>query len=142
VKPELYHVGILVFDLETAVASFSVALDLAFEDPRSLPLDGRLADNHLVSDRELRVSYSTSGAMRLELIEAQEDGVWGRQHGEGVHHIGAWHDDPAARLDEHRARGHGLEACIWYKSHVSAAYLEPAALHGVRLELLHPFPLP
>jgi Glyoxalase/Bleomycin resistance protein/Dioxygenase superfamily len=140
--PELYHVGILVFDLEGAIGDFSAALGVDFEPPRELSLDGRLARNDFTCERKLWISYSTSGAMRVELIEAQPDGVWGRQHGEGVHHMGAWEGDRVAAIARHLAAGRSPEITMGTGAEVSSVYFPPATLHGVRLELVNRFTLP
>jgi hypothetical protein len=139
---DLYHVGILVFDLEAAVSDFEAALNVRFEPPKAFKLDGRLALNDGTCERDLRLCYSTSGALRIELVEAQPDGVWGRQHGEGVHHIGAWEADREGELRRHRALGRDAELAVRWGENLSAFYLEPASLHGVRLELVGPFELP
>jgi hypothetical protein len=143
VRPEaLHHVGILVFDLDAAVNDFEAAMNVRFEPPKTFTLDGRLTENDGSCARELRLCYSLSGSLRIELIEAQPDGVWGRQHGEGFHHIGAWEADREVELSRHRELGRDAELPVRWGDDLAAIFLEPATLHGVRLELAGPFELP
>ena len=88
------------------------------------------------TQRSLRLIYSVEGPPFLELIEAQEDGVWGRQHGEGLHHIGVWQDGLDARIAELAAAGVEPQAIIHHLGETLAVYLTPETAHGARLELV------
>ena len=87
-----------------------------------------------------RFTSSTPSRARpfLELIEAQEGGVWGRHHGEGLHHIGSWQPGLADRLAAMAAAGVTPEAVATIDGKLIAAYLEPSHLHQTRVELVSP----
>ncbi len=134
----LYHVGVLVTDLEAAKAHFAQVLGLTFGETRAIPLQG-VEDEGRVVDIELRVVYSVEGPPFLELIEARDDGTWGRHLGEGLHHIGVWQDDLEDRVAELLAAGHTAQ-CVVRRADGSmlATYLgiEHEHVHGTRIELV------
>jgi hypothetical protein len=131
----LYHVGVLVEDLDAAMARFTELIGVTFGEPLSIRFDDVIDDGEHV-DRELRVIYSVEGPPFLELIEAQDDGVWGRQHGEGLHHIGVWQDGLDARIAALAAAGTEPQAVIHHLGETLAVYLTPETAHGARLELV------
>jgi len=91
----------------------------------------------VVNAADITVVYSVEGPPFIELIESQDDGVWGHQHGEGLHHIGLWEDDVTARLAELAAQGITADLEIFLGDDVLyAAYLPPSALHNTRLEIV------
>jgi Glyoxalase/Bleomycin resistance protein/Dioxygenase superfamily len=85
---DLFHVGVLVKDLDETVSRFSDLLQLSFEPPRTMEVV--VDEGAGARARTIRVSYSLEGPPCLELIECQDDGLWGYQHGVGLHHVGAW----------------------------------------------------
>jgi hypothetical protein len=62
------------------MARFTELIGVTFGEPISIKFDDVVEDG-AHTDRLMRVIYSVEGPPFLELIEAQEDGVWGRQHG-------------------------------------------------------------
>ena len=132
----LYHVGILVDDLDAAVTHFGSELGLTFNEPRLIHLDQLEEHGEPAPERDLRVVYSVEGPPFLELIEAQEGGVWGHQHGEGLHHIGSFHEDLAGRVAELLAAGTPPECTVRIGGELVAIYLGPEHTHRTRLELV------
>jgi hypothetical protein len=133
----LYHVGVLVEDLDAAIVRFGELIGVTFKEPISLRFDDIIEDGEHV-DRELRLVYSVEGPPFLELIEAQDDGVWGRQHGEGLHHIGVWQETREARIAELAAIGAEPQVIVHHLGETLAVYLSPESAHGARLELVRP----
>ena len=131
---ELFHVGILVDDLDAALARYSSVLHLTFEAPRRL--DVVVEESGEARPRRVRVAYSIEGPPFLELIESQADGLWGHQHGEGLHHVGAWDGDLIRRWEELAGIGPAIDTRIYRDGVLAAVYLDRGALHGVRLELV------
>jgi catechol 2,3-dioxygenase-like lactoylglutathione lyase family enzyme len=131
---DVYHVGILVNDLAEGMARFSTVLGLSFDEPKTVPLtleiDGKAVPG------EVTCVYSVEGPPFVELIEAQADGLWGHQHGEGLHHIGSWEEDLEARLEELLAEGALVDVKAAIGDQFVAAYLKPEPIHNTRLELV------
>ena len=132
-----YHVGILVRDIAEARRRFSAALGVTFGpvEPRVLTFTSGEAD-------EVVLCYSVEGPPYIELIEATGAGLFGVQHPEGVHHIGAWVTDGARHCAALQAKGVAAdrqlrsvdgpyghsENFVWFNA--------PADLHGVRFEFV------
>ena len=108
---------------------------MTFGEPVSVRFDDIVEDGVRV-ERELRLVYSVEGPPFLELIEAQDDGVWGRQHGEGLHHIGVWQNGLEARIAELAAIGAEPQVIVHHLGEALAVYLSPESAHGARLELV------
>lgn len=136
---ELFHVGVLVGDLEGAISRFSARLGLTFETPRAI--DVVVEEGGSGRPRTVRVAYSIEGPPFVELIESQPDGLWGRHHGEGLHHVGGWDGEfgvggiaPGEAGSSRPDSPHG--ARIFRDGELAAVYLPSADLHGVRVELV------
>jgi catechol 2,3-dioxygenase-like lactoylglutathione lyase family enzyme len=130
----LFHVGILVTDMTKAVSRFSETLGMSFESPRTLGIV--LHEQGVISERSITVAYSLDGPPFLELIESQAEGLWGHQHGEGLHHIGVWEDDLVGRIRDEEERGVRSEAKILVAGQLTAVYLDSTKLNGVSVELV------
>ncbi|MFW3169298.1 VOC family protein [Geodermatophilus sp. CPCC 206100] len=106
---EIYHTGLVVEDLETAMAELTAVLGLTWTpvEDRELPVvtpDGPLTVR-------LRWVYSRRGPCRLELLEPVPGTVWERpvqpsSGAGGAHHVGVWAEDLAAASDELVAAGY------------------------------------
>jgi catechol 2,3-dioxygenase-like lactoylglutathione lyase family enzyme len=130
-----FHVGILVADLESAIKRFSDVLQVDFASPVYQDCE-RFEEAGRVEPLRLRLTYSIQGPPYYELIEAQGNGLYGLHHGEGLHHVGMWEPDSAGLLMRLRAKGMTKEA-VQYRPDgtIIVAFLDPGALHGVRIEI-------
>jgi catechol 2,3-dioxygenase-like lactoylglutathione lyase family enzyme len=133
-----FHFGVLVNDLTAAIDRYSRVLGLTFTDPTIAHVDALEEIGGATSPADVLVSYSRQGPPYYELIEAHDAGIYGRQHGEGFHHVGIW--EPGC---ETRRRAlveeHGLEEeATQYAAdgRIIVTYFLPSGLHGVRLELV------
>lgn len=134
-----YHVGIVVPDIQQAAASFAALLGYEFNEPARLPmadLDDRLAGTRGPS--EVHVTYSRTGPLRIELIEAAGDGVYAPALAGGVHHVGVWESDPEQRLARLEAEGAVVEAVLrGTDGTISVFYVRPADSADVRVEYVN-----
>jgi catechol 2,3-dioxygenase-like lactoylglutathione lyase family enzyme len=130
---DLFHVGILVHDIDEAIARFTEVLGLTFNPPIMLEVDlGH--EGPLV----LPVTYSQEGPPYLELIQMTGAGVFAPGQGEGFHHIGLYVPDMADSL----ARREGPmgvqvdETFLTEAKTMRTWYSKPSSVHGVRLEFV------
>jgi catechol 2,3-dioxygenase-like lactoylglutathione lyase family enzyme len=132
----LFHVGILVPDLDEAVERFAEVLGLSFKEPAVAHVD-RFEQGASVEALDLRISWSIQGPPYLELLESQDNsGLYGHSH-EGLHHVGLWEPDPEALMDRLRNLGLGQEATQYTPDdRILATYTAPAELYGTRLEFI------
>ncbi len=129
------HICVLVDDLEAAIERYSL-LGLTFMEPRIVHVE-RLVENGQEKSIDLRVVFSHQGPPHWELLEAVGDGVYGPQHVDGLHHVAVLDPDPAGRRDELVRQGF-REVAAQYRpdGSIIVIYLDPANLHGIRIELL------
>jgi hypothetical protein len=87
-----FHVGIVVEELESAVADVESCAGLTFAAPSRYRVPVRFGND--VSSVEFHYSYSTSGPPYLELMAAVPGTPW-QPGGRASHHLGYWVDDLA-----------------------------------------------
>ena len=91
----MFHQGVRVPDLDTAMDELGSALGLQWSQPQQreqavwFPESGSTAI-------ALRFTYSREGPQRIELLEGAPGSVWDGVANPGLHHVGVWTDDLAA----------------------------------------------
>lgn len=108
-----YHCGVLVEDLDAALPAFEEFLGIAFREADARALTPRSAEGFAatagataaVATPPVRFAFSVGGFPYVELIEAQDGGLFDRAAGLGVHHVGSWVEDPGAALARHAEAG-------------------------------------
>lgn len=80
----LHHVGIIVTDLEAAMAEMTALFGIEWTAPQDRP----------DRDGTLRVAFSTS-TPRIELIQGNPGGVWDTDAGPRIDHLAFWTDTAA-----------------------------------------------
>jgi catechol 2,3-dioxygenase-like lactoylglutathione lyase family enzyme len=92
-RSELFHVGIVVPDLESARGHYTAMLGVEFGPIVEGPMEIRDPEgNDFVLPH--RVSYTTEPPF-LELIEEMAGTVWVCNEHSNLHHLGYWSDDLA-----------------------------------------------
>ncbi len=133
---DLFHVGIIVPDLETGLAEIANRFGVTFPDPP--PTSG--ADVLVkTSAGEMRAEvigvYSAEGPPYLEVIRAVPGTVWEATEGSRIHHLGAFVDDLDDEVARLKAEGFDVEATLDVGGGMMAVSYMNSAL-GVRQELL------
>lgn len=107
--PGLFHTGIIVDDLEEAMATMGAAFGLDWAPP--MRSGGHIhAPGGGTAFRSSYVTYSTGGPHHLELIEQIDDTAWRMATGgPKVHHLGFSVDDLAGEVARLQALGYRLE---------------------------------
>ena len=131
-----YHVGVFVTDLEEAIATYSRAMGLTFTEPLSLHIPA-VEEAGSSAPVDVRIAFSREAPPYYELIEKTGSGYYGREQPDGLHHLGIWVADVEAGLQAGAALAMEREAVLRLEDGSPlVAFLRPAALHGVRLELV------
>ena len=89
---DLYHVGIVVPDMEEALASYRAAFGFRWTDISESHLDVVVEEERRRTTR-IRACYSVEGPPYLELIEDTSNNVWGGVDFELKNHTGFWAED-------------------------------------------------
>jgi hypothetical protein len=129
------HVGVVVENLDEAIEAFGSKLGIQFAPPMESRLDNLKTDEGTL-DIAVRLTYSRGGPPYIELIQAHESGIFGREN-LGMHHIGMWAPSCGARVEELRGRGVHVEAAQHMPGDLMViALLNPLSLAGMRVELI------
>jgi methylmalonyl-CoA/ethylmalonyl-CoA epimerase len=126
----IHHVGVAVFDLDEALATYARLLGAALELRAT------------VEEQGLEAASVMLGTGRVELLAPLGDdtpvGRFLARRGPGMHHVAYGVDDVAAALAELKARNVQLvdtEPRLGIFGH-EIAFLHPDAVHGVLSEVV------
>lgn len=135
--PEVGQIGVVVEDLDRTIAFYEGTFGLG-------PFEVREVEAPNVPDRgeekhiKARLAFATLGQVELELIHIVEGDSFHleflREHGEGVHHLGFFVKDFAAKLEE--AKAMGFEVLQSDPFGQFYAYLDTRRVGGVIFELI------
>jgi hypothetical protein len=102
-----FHVGIVVDDLDAALAELSELFDYEWCPQMAVATPVRLPAGDIVLD--LCFAYSAT-MPRVEVIRSVPGTPWVAAAGSGIHHVGYWSDDLAGDAARLVARGYEEEA--------------------------------
>lgn len=138
----LHHVGVVVRDMDQAIAHFESMGFGPFEfseGVRTFTIDFKGELHGEPAEWSVKISNGKMGDIEFELLEPDARASALRETldatGEGLHHIGFITDDFEADMADQLARG----ATIWTMSKRTAApsflFFEPSTVGGVAIEL-------
>ncbi|HJR18396.1 MAG TPA: VOC family protein [Actinomycetota bacterium] len=133
---ELYHVGIVVHDIEDGKQKYGelLGVDRWWSFESSLP--SRYRGEEVTSGA--KAAYGDSGPIYVELVEPIGDrwtaSAFLEERGEGVYHLGYWVEDVPAAIVKAKDRGIGVDWAAEADGKPFVVYLEATA--GVHLELV------
>jgi hypothetical protein len=107
VAGELFHVGIRVTDLQSAMDEIGRTHGVTWATLQDRMMEIWLPDRGSVTVR-LAVTYSREGPVHLELMESDE-APWHAGDTPGPHHLGYWVDDVRAETERLVAAGWTVE---------------------------------
>ena len=134
---DVFHIGIVVPDIEVAAQELTAGLGLEFVEPR-IARAAAFDDRGSTRELALRISYSRQGPPYIELLESQGiEGLYGSQE-TGLHHVGLWTADPGSVLKHLTGQGIRIEAAQYgADSSIIALYTAPSAMAGTRFEYVN-----
>ena len=136
---ELWHVGIVVDDLDATALELGATLGHSFtsvqEQEVTVVLGDRAADPCALETARVRWAATSGESPDWELIQAGS-GLWSteRSRGQALHHLAYWSDDLEGDIARLRGQGYELEASgDDVEGRIRFAYL--IAPGGIRIEL-------
>jgi hypothetical protein len=103
---QLFHVGMLVADLDAAMDEIGRSAGVTWASPRDWPMDVWVPERgYITMDIALTFSREAQGAVRLELIQGSPGTPVDPAQGTGPHHLGYFVDDPARETERLLAGG-------------------------------------
>jgi len=133
-RSELFHVGIVVPDLELARDHYTAVLGVVFGPIVEGPMEVRDAEgNDLVFPH--RVSYTTTPPY-LELIEEMPGTIWVCNEYSNLHHLGYWSDDLAGDAHAMTAARCPMELHARTGLQCPELWIQHRDRFGVRIEMI------
>jgi hypothetical protein len=133
---ELYHVGIVVHDLDEGMERFGGLMGVSRWVTFESALPSKYRGEQVTAGA--KAAYGDSGAIYVELVEPRGDrwtaSAFLEDRGEGVYHLGYWADDVPAAVARAADQGIGVDWAAEADGKPFIAYLE--ALGGLHLELV------
>ena len=105
---DLFHVGIRVPDLATAMDEMSRSHGVTWASVQDRPMNVCVPGDGQVA-LQLALTYSCEGPVHLELMSGPAGSVWDGSGQPGPHHLGYWVDDVGAETERLLARDWTLE---------------------------------
>jgi catechol 2,3-dioxygenase-like lactoylglutathione lyase family enzyme len=135
VFPEsFFHFGIVVPDIERAVAHYSDTFGIQFTEPS-------VGRSHFVEDPdrhqiELVTAFSRTQPPYLELIQATGEGFFSSKNSGKILYCAVWETDMKGRLERLRTQKVGIDALMCYAELDRAPYgiITAPDAHGLRIE--------
>jgi hypothetical protein len=134
-RASFYHTGIVVPDLEKAVARFSDVHNIEFTEP--LVYEVPCVEDPEPHPLEVASVMSRTEPPYYELIQATGDGIFSLANSGQILYHGVWETDMAARLEFLREHGIVIDAAFRQDpgSLPDAVFTEPF-LEGTRIEFM------
>lgn len=128
---DLYHIGLIVDDVEAAAARLSASGEYEW----TKPVESTLTVTTDTGDIDVPFSFVYSlQAPHLELVQAVPGTLWTAAPDQAAHHLGYWVDDIASAAAELESAGYRLEARpSGAELSTFAYYIDPA---GLRIEIV------
>lgn len=104
---DLYHVGVVVADVEATAARLSAVAGYRWTTPMEYTVPVTTPSGDL--DVPFRISFSLQ-APHLELVTEVPATLWTAEPGRATHHVGYWVDDVVATSDALIEAGFAFEA--------------------------------
>lgn len=119
-----FHVGIVVPDIEAAMAEMAPALGLTFNQPHVSVYGGET----------ITVAYAKEGPPYYELVQGSDGGRWNTSSGPVMDHVGYFSNDLDADVATLEAAGMPVD--IDGRSYGSFFTYHRSAASGMRVELI------
>jgi quinol monooxygenase YgiN len=131
--PSFFHVGIIVPDLEAAVAHYSDVLQIPFAEPATFKIP--VCEDPDPHPFDLTAAFSMTEPPYYELIQASGDGICSAANAGSILYYGVWETDMAGRIDHLAERGIKLDAAFKMgPDEVPYSMITTPDLSGARIE--------
>lgn len=135
---QVFHVGVRVPDLESAMAEIGASMGVTWAEPRENASQTLWTPEHGLEQLHLKYTYSAEGPQHIELLEGPPGSFWDGREGTGAHHLGIWVDSVADETERLIANGWVLVGAQRDpgdgKGHGMFSYVQPPS--GLIIELV------
>lgn len=130
----VYHMGVVVADIQRAIAELSQQLGIDFEAPFSVSVGADYKG--VFGQHAVTVSYGRQGPPYLELLQGAPGGIWAIEDGPRMHHLGVWVEDLGNEVRRLEAAGMRTEMLGKDADGNPRLFAYMSNAHGVRVELV------
>lgn len=130
----LGHVGIVVADLDDAMARLGALLGLRWSPVQEWEVEATGPGGTAVVP--VRLTWSLEGPVHTELLAGATGSVWHIDEGETLHHLGYWADDVDEASSALTAAGCPLELVGTGRASRANRFAYHRAPSGIRVEVL------
>jgi len=139
-KLKLDHLAVVVKDMDKALAFYSKAFGLKFEDVQQHDLPPDVIYKGKPSPYTMKVTFAHMGPIRLELVQVVKGQCiytdFLAKHGEGLHHLGFEVDDLKKEVANAKSQGLKMICHLEMVGIMAFAHFDPKETSGVAIELV------
>jgi catechol 2,3-dioxygenase-like lactoylglutathione lyase family enzyme len=133
-RTNFYHIGILVPNLQEAIAYYQKKLTIDFADIATTDLRLSNPETGVAEIVPVAVTYSRTKAPYIELIEAVGDGAFSKINSGRILYYGYWEKDIPKRIRRLKREGVVVDAIIDNNDDIPTAIITAPDQYGVRIE--------
>ncbi|MBM3156637.1 MAG: hypothetical protein FJ004_05065 [Chloroflexi bacterium] len=139
-KLKVDHLAVVVKNIEKAVAFYTKAFGLKFEEIAQHDLPPDVIYKGKPCPYTMKVTFAHMGPVRLELVQVVKGACiytdFLEKYGEGVHHIGFEVEDLEKEVANAKAQGLKMICHLKMVGIMAFAHFDPAKTNGFRVELV------
>jgi methylmalonyl-CoA/ethylmalonyl-CoA epimerase len=139
-KLKLDHLAIVVKDMDKALAFYSKAFGLKFEDVQQHDLPPDVIYKGKPSPYTMKVTFARMGPVRLELVQVVKGQCiytdFIKKYGEGLHHLGFEVEDLEKEVANAKSQGLKMICFLKMVGIMAFAHFDATKTNGVRIELV------
>jgi methylmalonyl-CoA/ethylmalonyl-CoA epimerase len=139
-KLKLDHMAIVVKDMDKALAFYSKAFGIKFEEVQQHDLPPDVIYKGKPSPYTMKVTFGKMGLVRLEMVQVVKGQCiytdFLKQYGEGIHHLGFEVDDLDKEVANAKSQGLKLICYLTMMGIMAFAHFDATKTDGVRIELV------
>jgi len=139
-KLKLDHLAIVVKDMDKALAFYSKAFGLKFEDVQQHDLPPDVIYKGKPCPYTMKVTFAHMGPVRLELVQVVKGQCiytdFIKKYGEGLHHLGFEVADLEKEVANAKSQGLKMICFLKMVGIMAFAHFDATKTNGVRIELV------
>ena len=139
-KLKLDHLAVVVKDMDKALAFYSKAFGIKFEEVQQHDLPPDVIYKGKPSPYTMKVTFGQMGLVRLEMVQVVKGQCiytdFLKQYGEGIHHLGFEVDDLDKEVANAKSQGLKLMCYLKMVGIMAFAHFDATKTNGVRIELV------
>jgi catechol 2,3-dioxygenase-like lactoylglutathione lyase family enzyme len=137
--PSFFHVGVVVDDIETAIARYSEVFGISFSEPETALIPYMADPDPIDGPVQQIVAFARTAPPFYQLIQAGENGVFSAANTGKVLYYGYWETDMAARIKRLDELGIGIDVRMAASADaLPYAVITAPDLLGVRVQYVNP----